>query len=275
MSENRNREYEQMTVPELEQRLRETFFYTDTIDDTVYQELEQLRTILEQKQPVEFPVSARESWESFARDHGEELERICAASARAGKVLKTRRMSALLRSVLIAAVVVVFLTGVALAANSLGLWAWVPRWNAAAGRYEPAAQEVSGENPIPAALRELGITEPVYPARLPNGFVITESHISEDPLVMMEQYTRGNERLSITITPVKAVKSTIFQKSGATVREYRSGAKAFFLFQNEGTITAVWFTKDYATTISANLSVEEITAIIDSIDATSEGGQLT
>ena len=92
---------------------------------------------------------------------------------------------------------------------------------------------------------------------------------------MMEQYARGNERLSITITPVKAVKSTIFQKSGATVREYRSGAKAFFLFQNEGTITAVWFTKDYATTISANLSVEEITAIIDSIDATSEGGQLT
>ena len=45
----------------------------------------------------------------------------------------------------------------------------------------------------------------MYPAKLPEGFVITESHISEDPLVMMEQYARGNERLSITITPVKAV----------------------------------------------------------------------
>ena len=132
--------------------------------------------------------------------------------------------------------------------------------------------EVSGESPILSALTELEIAEPVYPAKLPKGFVLTESHISEDPLLLVEQYARGKERLSITITPVKAVKSTIYQKSGATVREYRSGAKAFFLFQNEGTITAVWFTKDYATTISADISVEEITAIIDSIDAAPKEG---
>ncbi len=268
-------DYGALSVEELERRFRETFFYTDRIDETVFLELERLRKALEEKQGTDLSPSAEEFWERFLRDRGGELERCFASPEGTGTAGNQRRRGAPLRTALIAAVIVVLLAGAVLAADSLGLWAWVPRWNAAAGRYEPAATEVSGESPIREALAELGITEPVYPAKLPEGFVITESHISEDPLVMMEQYARGNERLSITITPVKAVKSTIFQKSGATVREYRSGAKAFFLFQNEGTITAVWFTKDYATTISANLSVEEITAIIDSIDATSEGGQLT
>ena len=45
------REYREMTVEELEQRLREAFFYTDRIDETVYAELERLRAALEEKQP--------------------------------------------------------------------------------------------------------------------------------------------------------------------------------------------------------------------------------
>ena len=289
------RNYNDMTLEELQQEFREAFLETDVIDDSLDAEMEEIREALNRKRSVDYLYTPEESWKQFVEDFGEYfLEAVSESSLQEKKnideppkegnkklegaqtrVVRLRSASALVRKVLIAAVIVVLLAGAALAADSLGLWAWVPRWNAAAGRYEPAAQEVSGESPIREALAELGITEPVYPAKLPEGFVITESHISEDPLVMMEQYARGNERLSITITPVKAVKSTIFQKSGATVREYRSGAKAFFLFQNEGTITAVWFTKDYATTISANLSVEEITAIIDSIDATSEGGQLT
>ena len=36
-----------MTVEELEQRLRETFFYTDEIDESVYLELERLLAALE------------------------------------------------------------------------------------------------------------------------------------------------------------------------------------------------------------------------------------
>lgn len=271
---------EEIAAEEWERRLKDTFFCPDQIDDTVSQELEAILEALEELQPSLNEPDPEESWQQFLSDRAAELDETFAAEIRRDEKpctppARTHTAPRLFRRVLIAAVVVVLLAGAALAADSLGLWAWVPRWNAAAGRYEPAAQEVSGKSPILEALAELEITEPVYPAKLPEGFVITESHISEDPLVMMEQYARGNERLSITITPVKAVKSTIFQKSGATVREYRSGAKAFFLFQNEGTITAVWFTKDYATTISANLSVEEITAIIDSIDATSEGGQLT
>lgn len=272
------KEYDEMTAEELELELRKAFFCTDQIDGPLSEELERIREALDRKRPVEYLYTPEESWAQFRADHGDESGVLIVPQEEpeTGEIqvraLRHRTVPALLRRVLIAAAVVVVLTGAALAADSLGLWAWAPRWNAAAGRYEPAAMEVSAEGPIPAALAELGITEPVYPSKLPEGFVITESHISEDPLVLMEQYARGNERLSITVTPVKGVKSAVYQKSGVAVRELCNGLKAHFVFENEETITAICFTKNYATFISGDLTLEAITEIILSIEAAPEGG---
>jgi hypothetical protein len=211
------------------------------------------------------------SWQRFMESRGEELAEFF-GSDEAGpektqpRTARSHLVSALLRKVLIAAVIVVLLAGAALAANYTGLWAWVPRWNASSGRYEPTVQEGMPERPIPAALAELGITEPVYPAKLPEGFVITESHISEDPLVLMEQYARGNDRLSITIIPIDGFKTVVYQKSGKLIREYRDSKPAHYMFENEGTITAIWYTKNYAVFISGNLRLDEITQIIDSLE---------
>lgn len=265
--------YEDMTWEELQREFREAFFETDIIDDTVNDELEALQDALCKKRPVEFLYTPEESWEHYLIDKAEELEpffspETAVEAEKAKENTRTVRFWAvppLLRRVLIAAVVVVLLAGAALAVGPQ-LWAWVPRWNASAGRYEPAAHEVSGESPIPAALTELGITEPLYPAKLPEGFVITESHISEDPLVLMEQYARGNERLSITITPIDGFKTVVYQKSGKPIREYRDSKSAHYMFENEGTITAIWYTKNYAVFISGNLRLDEITQIIDSLE---------
>ena len=231
------KEYGEMTVEELERELREVFFCTDRIDGPLSEELERIREALEQ--------NAR------PRPH------------------------ALLRGFLIAAALVVLLAGAALAADSLGLWAWVPRWNAAAGRYEPAGQEASGESPIPAALAELGITEPVYPAKLPEGFVITESHISEEPLVLMEQYAKGDRLFSLTVTPIKGFKSAVYPAEGVAPREYGADQAVHYLFKNGETIIAVRYTDHYATTVSGNISLDEIEWIMDSFGAPWEGGSLS
>jgi hypothetical protein len=147
----------------------------------------------------------------------------------------------------------------------------VPRWNAAAGRFEPAAAGISGESPIPAALAELGITEPVYPGYLPEGFVITESHVSEEPLVLIEQYARGDKRLSITVTPIEGVKNTVYQKGGEPPREYRNGTAVHYVFESDMTVTAIWYTEHYTTTISGNVTRGEIKEIVDSINGRSAG----
>ena len=233
------KEYGEMTVEELERELREVFFCTDRIDGPLSEELERIREALEQKRPAEYLFSPEESWARFREDHGEELARLLpspsreastgrpadggsARHARASVKNARPRPRALLRGFLIAAALVVLLAGAALAADSLGLWAWVPQWNAAAGRYEPAAMEVSGESPIPVALAKLGIAEPVYPARLPEGFVLMESHISEDPLVLMEQYAKGDRLFSLTVTPIKGFKSAVYLKNGMLPLEYSS-----------------------------------------------------
>lgn len=276
------KEYGEMTVEELERELREVFFCTDRIDGHLSEELERIREALEQKRPAEYLFSPEESWARFREDHGEELARLLpspsreastgrpadggsARHARASVKNARPRPRALLRGFLIAAALVVLLAGAALAADSLGLVVWVPRWNAEAGRYEPIRQAAAGECPIPAALRELGIAEPVYPARLPEGFVITESHISEEPLVLMEQYARGDQRLSITVTPIDGFKNTVYQRSGEPMREYRSGQAVHYVFSTDGTITSIRYTKNYATTVSGDLPLEELKGIMDSL----------
>ena len=261
--------YAHMTAEELEQRLRETFFCPDQIDESVYRELEDILDVLEDKQPLENEPDPEEAWQRFMADRSEEVAEFFGPEVKEQGKARVRTASvkpvpALLRRALIAAVVVVLLAGAALAADSLGLIAWVPKWNAAAGQYEPAAVETDGK-PIPAALAELGITEPVYPAKLPKGFVITESHISEDPLILMEQYSRGKERLSITVTPIKGFETVVYQKDGKSAQEYVSGKVVHYAFETENTITVVWYTKHYATTISGNITREEIKGIIDSI----------
>ncbi len=249
---------------ELERRLREAFFYTDRIDDTVFRELEALRQALEAKDPREYERTPEESWERFQEDHAEELAEFCRRERRRKAAGKTARLRTAVRGALLAAVSLVLLAGAARAAEPLGLLAWVPRWNAAAGRYTPVSEEVAG-NPIPAALRKLGITEPVYPGWLPEGFLITESHISEDPLVLMEQYADGDRLLSITVTPTVGFRTAIYKMRGEDYREYASGAGVHYLFRNEGAITAVWYTKNYTTSVSGNLSLAEIKGIIDSL----------
>ena len=218
---------------------------------------------------MEYLYTPEESWERFL-ERCADVEEIAPGSIRAAQTknaARPGRYRTVLRTALVAAVVVVLLAGATFAAGSFGydLWAWVPRWNAAAERYEPAAQEVSGESPIPAALAELGITEPVYPGKLPEGFVITESHVSEKPLVLMEQYARDDQRLSITVTPVEGFKTAVYQAEGSVVTQYPLNGRVHYMFNNAGTITAVWYTKNYATSVSGDITREEIKEIIDSI----------
>ena len=277
--EERKREYREMTAEELERRLRETFFCPDRIDDAVLLELEELLKALEEKRPPEEEPDPEEAWQRFLENNAEIFASPAEGAAApmgetGGERLPDERPRSgrrgvfagrFLRRVIIAAVIAVLAAGAALAAGSLGLWAWVPGWNALAGRYEPVRREPGEWSTVPAALAELGITEPLYPARLPEGFVITESHVSEDPLILMEQYARGSERFSLTITPTSGFRTAVFQKEGDPVREYRSGSQIHYVFAADGSITAIRYTKNYAAAVSGNLSLTEMKGIIDSL----------
>ncbi len=273
------KDYGEMTLEELQREARAALLETDIIDGPMTAELEKLREALNRKRPVEYRYTPEESWANFLERNAEELEpllgpepgaliektggkRLRASSSDGNRAVRSRM---LIRRLLVAAAIMVLLAGAVLAADSLDLWVWAPRWNAAAGRYEPAAQEVSGESPIPAALAELGITEPVYPAKLPEGFVITESHVSEDPLVLMEQYAREEKQFSITINPIEGFRTAVYQKSGEPVQEYYSGGAVHYIFAREGTITSLRYTDHFVTVVSGSIALEEVKSMIDSL----------
>ncbi len=259
MTENEKRDLSALPAEELERKLRETFFYTDRIDETVYLELERLREALEEKQPLEYPHTAEESWALFLENHGPELDRLPAERAQTGTAAKRRHSRILLRTVLIAAAVVVLLAGAVLAAGPK-LWAWVSGWSA------PLEPQSTG-SPIRQALKELGITEPLYPSWLPSEYALTEAHISEDPLLLYELYTRGDRYISITITPVTAVEKARYSREDPSLPEYRVGEAAHYIYSNGGYVTAVWYTDNYFVSINGNIYARAMKRIVDSVYA--------
>ena len=266
---DREAELAALSAEELERRLREAFFYPDQIDETVFRELEELREAWEKKRPMEAEYTAEESWARFLEDRADELEGILGPETRPAQGRaerekpRTARLSALLRRGLIAAVIVVLLAGAALAAGPR-LWVWVRDWSAAPASFAPAGGEAEG-GPIQQALKDLGITEPVYPSWLPSGFALTEAHVSEDPLLLYELYTREDRYISITITPVTAVEKAQYPQKDRLPEEYRAGDIAHYLFSNSGSITGVWYTENYFVSISGNITARALKRIIDSV----------
>ena len=267
---DREAELAALSAEELEQRLREAFFYPDQIDETVFRELEELREAWEKKRPMEAGYTAEESWARFLEDRADELEGILGPETRPAegraerKKPRTARLSALLRRGLIAAVIIVLLAGAVLAAGPK-LWVWVRDWSAAPSSFAPAGAEEG--SPIRQALKELGIAEPVYPSWLPMDFTLAEAHISEDPLLLYELYTREDRYISITITPVTAVEKAQYPQKDRFPEEYRAGDIAHYLFSNSGSITGVWYTENYFVSISGNITARAMKRIIDSVYA--------
>ena len=268
---DREAELAALSAEELEQRLREAFFYPDQIDETVFRELEELREAWEKKRPMEAEYTAEESWARFLEDRADELEGILGPETRPAegraekKQPRTARLSALLRRGLIAAVIIVLLAGAVLAAGPK-LWVWVRDWSAAPASFAPAGGEAEG-GPIQQALKDLGIIEPVYPSWLPMDFVLAEAHISEDPLLLYELYTRGDRYISITVSPVTAVEKAQYPQKERLPEEYRAGEMAHYLFSNSGSITGVWYTENYFVSISGNITARALKRIIDSVYA--------
>ena len=79
---NKRNDYDAMTAKELEAELREAFFYSDRIDETLSGELERIREALERKRPTEYLYTPEESWERFCRENPEALEALAAGEVK-------------------------------------------------------------------------------------------------------------------------------------------------------------------------------------------------
>ena len=209
--------YDDFSVDELKAALKNIFFYRGEFSDADMEEMNQIMAALDKKEPISPMYSAEESLKRFQETYGEEMSSlgvrnteevmeenpaadsdVVSSESKAETVRPVRRRR-LLRAALVAAAVVVILIAAAATASALGytLFGWVPKWNSDVlgfGEDEsPEPNELHDSYKIPAALKELGIEEPLYPTWLPDGFKLESAIAETDPVFLHEGYSDGEE----------------------------------------------------------------------------------
>lgn len=272
-------EYESMTVEELEQQLREAFFYTDQIDEPLMEDLEQICVALDKKKPLEDLDTVEEYWKRFTKYYAGDMlsigiqndtkqtEAPTTWQHREPKV-KTRDYRKALRVALIAAVIIALLAGATCVAAAFGynLWGWIPVWDADELHFVSETQEPVLASTISMALKQFGIDEPLCPTWLPDGFVLTESRVVESPLFLSEHYTNDNAQgLSITISKIDDYGTAFYQKVDNPPAEYCVDGMIHYIVENTDSVSAVWYTESYSVLIVGKITTKEMKTIIDSI----------
>ena len=280
--------YDNYSVDELKAALKNYFFFSGEFSDADMEEMNQIMGVLDRKEPISSLYTAEESLKQFKEAYSEELsslgvrnteevmQEISAADSDAVcsgskvKAVRPVRRRRLLRTAVVAAAVIMVLVAIAATASALGynLFGWIPKWNKdvlSFGGEEAVPNELHDTYVIPAALKQLGIEEPLYPTWLPEGFIIKTSIIETSPVFLHEIYYCGNRNLSITIEPQSQIDVTCFQKDEERPMEYLVNEHLHYIISDLSCYTATWQSENYFVQISGNVTIEEMKQIIDSV----------
>lgn len=284
--------FDDYSVEELKEAYNRLFFLSE-LNDADLAELKQVLAALQEKDPLPPSRSVDELWDEFQTLYApnsaelgirgsidsEEVVKAKpepdAAADVPSKVkpspIPQKRHRKILRFGLIAAVLVAILAAITVTAAAMGynLWGWLPIWGEEELHFESETPLQEPDNVvlqnIPMVLASLGIDEPLYPTWLPEDLERTEVQIIEDPLFLYEDYVGNGRELTISIAPTSASETAIYQKGETPPLEYVAGEKVHYIFNNTKSLLAVWYTQDYSTVITGNISKEEMIRIINSV----------
>lgn len=221
-----------------------------------------------------YPVDEEED---FA---GEEEEGLTVAQTRTSKVI---RVSHVLKVAGIAAAVVIGIFGMMIGAQAAGIdvFGAIGRWTDETFHFTmftgSATDGVSefpvfeGYAQLQAALDDCGITEKLAPTWCPEGFEVSGLKVTTNDLgdkIYCAFDGVDDRTFNIQVRRYKSIdniESRVFEKDNASVEQYISGKKIFYILSNIDTVTATWAEETLIETISGNLSVVELKNIIDSI----------
>ena len=267
-----------LSVPQLRQLLRAEF----ESDGADVELIRNITTVLASKEDVnQQDIDVDAAYKTFVDDYsqteplfGEVFDEMDDSEAQ--KTTEPSRKNTTARIAICIAAVIALLVGATLTAGAFGfnLWGWLTRWTDNDFRFVPAktasTETVSNDyTDIPSALAALGITEPLYPTWIPEGYEVYETVINTSPpiKVIATYLCTGNSTgLVIHITETKNIDyESIYEKDHMPLMQYNNGNNLHYIFKNYENYTAVWHTSDYEVTITGNISLDEMMKIIDSI----------
>lgn len=212
--------YDDLSVDELKEALKNIFFYTGEFSDADMNEMDQIMAALDRKEPISPMYTAEESLKKFQETYSEELSSLgvhdseeviqknppvdvdkvqTVSDAKTPRQVRGRK---LFRVAVVAAAVVVLLFAIAATASAMGynIFGWVPKWNDSTIQYVPEDSTAVTSLDIPTALKQLGVEEPLFPTWLPDGFVLAEQQLHlDEPVAFYSSYFFKDRTISVLI----------------------------------------------------------------------------
>ncbi len=301
MSDNKDTEirsiYDDYSVEELTEELKTVFFCSPAITDKELREMEQIMSVLRQKDPLPQVYSGAELWERFREVHGEELSSLGIRNTEEVKEKETEAESAtvvpvpvpvkateaaptpnaeaaptpksglrkLLHTALIAAAVVAAMIIVTASASAMGIniWGWVMvREN---GTVRFVAEDAVSKD-IPAALKQAGVDVPLFPTWIPEGFLLFDQQIRLDDSVHINStYACKDKYLLISIRAINKDFSRTIEIEDEPPKEYLFHGVVHYIVPNCEQLVTYWTNSGYLVKITGNVNIEEIEHIINSV----------
>ena len=285
MPDTRNRrdsefaKYDAMSTEELQRLLREDASKPvgeESDTDVLFYVMEVLAKRRKERNEGKSP---EEALESFKKHYDTENE-ISSDSESVPVAPKRRSIGRWMQGLAAAAAILVFIIGGSITAHAMGfdLWEIIAKWTQETFHFGYAEHVEESNAPSPdfeypcASLQEAldmrNITAALVPTWMPDGYLEGEVAITQTPKhrSFKVNYEHGNDIIVIRIADYMESFPTQIEQSDSLMEIYRSAEIDYYIFENEGTIQAVWIYENYECLISGPISVSDMKKMIDSIE---------
>lgn len=263
---------DKMTAGELQDALDKAL---DSMDDETYDHsvITAYLDALERKNPLPRHPSAQESYEAFRN----KLSNIVPDSAEKPSNFNRCRPRArrILRSGLIAAVIAVslFLGMIAAQAAGVDVFGAIARWTDSVfsfGEIEPehsvSATAASTGDQLPPSARE---AIEAYLPQVPSDFVAGEPILYIDPrtggIGYSVRFINGESIIQYQAIQYEDNPLLLYEKDANNVKHHNSSGFECYIFANNSSFVAAWYSGEFEYSISTNTTYAELIEVIDSI----------
>ena len=219
--------------------------------------------------------TAQEAWISF-QQHYMPSEEECLETEEA-KPVKSR--NPWVRRAIAAAAAVVLIVAVPLTAKALNweeIWTAVATWAKETFSFvredqpevdDPSNVDTCQYTSLEQALSETNRQDGLIPTWIPDGFVLDNVDIDETPMQRnyVALYKNGERSINICVRFYEGKDPERIETNEEYVETYIAHGIEYFIYDNNGWISAAWIRDSYEGYISGEITIEEIELMIDSI----------
>lgn len=256
---------ERLPTPKLDEMLQ-TELMKDVPDEEAVRVILRVLEDREKDDPKTFTPREEAAWKRYQ-------ER---TALRKRKKLPARRWLAMAASL----VVVIFLvvTVIPQQAEAESFWEMLQRWSSTvleiiSGEGQKAGMPYTFETDNPGlqqvynAVVELGVTEPVVPMWLPDGFELSEQNVIETPMLkgVYARFFDGKSAIIYKLDLYDGEPAHQFYRDDSYYEEYEKNGTSFHITQNNGFWTAVWTKDNIECSISVDCQEDALRRILESI----------